>query len=156
MACWCCGECPNYLRAHKMFFNMMRWQHFWISSWPVKGNPLSGFHTVQTWLPPWLLPVGLSKDKVYIPWMPWTPNLKDQIQTVIAKKMNSLYCKMFGVMSRVHTESAWSTKKNYISCSLEWCVFNFCMPFTFLPMNLRNDSHPLYSPLHKIQLYTKS
>ena len=40
-------------------------------------------------------------------------------------------------------------KKNCNSCSIEWCVFNGYMPITFLPINLRIQSHPLYSPIYR-------
>jgi hypothetical protein len=150
MACWSCGECPNHLRAHKMlFFNMMkcqhistmRWQHFWISSWPLKGSPLSGLHTVQTWPPLDFFPWGFLKDEVYIPWMPLTLNLKDQIQTVTAKNEQPLLQDVWCDVESTYWICV-EYEKNII-CSLEWRVFNVCMPLTFLPINLCNHSHIL-------------
>jgi hypothetical protein len=34
-------------------------------------------------------------------------------------------------------------KKKFLSCSLQWCEFSFCMAITFLSINLCNRSHHL-------------
>jgi hypothetical protein len=36
--------------------------------------------------------------------------------------------------------------KIVLSCFLQWCAFNFCVVFTFLLINICNQSHHLQSP----------
>lgn len=75
--------------------------------------------------PPWLLPMGF-------------------FEKLGLHSMNAFNTELEG--SNTNSDSM---KKNFIICSLEWCVLNVCMPSTFLAMNLFNHSHPLYSPQYK-------
>jgi hypothetical protein len=111
--------------------------------------------------PPWspdLTPIdfflwGFVKDEVNVPPMPITlKNLKDRTRTAITKFI-SLYCKSLArsrISSRCVQGNKWSTywtcigyEKNFLSCSLQWCAFNFCVDITFLPIHVCNRSHHL-------------
>jgi hypothetical protein len=81
------------------------------------------------------------KDEAYVPPMPLTlNNLNYQIQTAIAKIDQPLlqniwhevkYClDVCRATNGAQTEHS-QGMKNFLSCSLQWCEFNFCVPITY-------------------------
>jgi len=87
---------------------------------------------------------GFVKDEIYFLPMPIIlNNLNDRIRTAIAKTYHLLLQNVWheveyrlhvcratnGAQTELHRE--WKL----LSCSLQWSAFNFCVAFTFLPIN---------------------
>jgi hypothetical protein len=148
-----------------LFFNIMehhhtstlRWQHSWIgsclSSGSAKGGACTGLHDLLMWLLFDFFLWGFVKDEVYVLPEPITHNnLKDWIQTVIAKIGQPFFakCLAWSQISWWVQSDKWNIywtwiryEKNFLSCLLQWFVFNFCVAITFLPLNLCNCSRHL-------------
>jgi hypothetical protein len=173
MTCWSCGSAPatstqtkccfqhDWMPPHihnevTTFLNRQLPQQ-WICWWG--GGPLPGLHNLQIWPLLTFFLWGFVKDEVYIPPMPiMLNNLKEQIWTAPAKTDKTLlqnvshevryHSDVCRVTNGAHTELPYGMKKTFFfsSCSLQWCMFNFCVAITFLPIHLCNDiicNHPV-------------
>jgi len=53
------------------------------------------------------------------------------------------YLDLYRATKGAYNELAWGMIQNFLSCSLQRYTFNFCMPISFLKINIHNHSHHL-------------
>jgi hypothetical protein len=100
------------------------------------------------------------KGEIYVPPMPITlNNLKSRIRTTqidqallqnVWHEDEYRHC-MCRPTNETHAEfhRAW---KKFLSCSLKWCAFNFCVSLAFLLINVYNRSFHFNHAMCQIQL----
>jgi len=100
---------------------------------------------------------GFVKDEVYVLPMPINlKNLKDRTRTATAKTDQPLLQNFWHEvefvlmcagqqMEQILNFRRKLKKKNFLSCSLQWCELSFCVAIIFSPINLCNRSHHLQS-----------
>jgi hypothetical protein len=138
----------------------MTWQHSWIrrclsDATAERGGGHFLVSAISTPPPPTFFCRALWKMRFTFcqwlwPWTTWgmgygTATAKTD-QSFLWNVWQEVECRLdvCGATNGAHTDDVNGMKiKNFLSCSLQWCAFNFCVDITFLPITLCNRRHCL-------------